>query len=139
MEKCKYKAIQTNLDIFTHNMHIQGLFWHIQAYVELCVTLAYSEHCHNQNQRHIQKPAIFRTLTLAYSEHWYFQNSGIFRTRDIFRALGIFSTRVILKTSTMERFVKTVKDYNIFPNFCNTSFSSSLLYEMNIISIFIQA
>ena len=130
MGKCKYKAIQTNLDIFTHNMHIQGLFRHIQAY---------SEHCHNQNQRHIQKPAIFRTLTLAYSEHWYFQNSGIFRTRDIFRALGIFSTRVILKTSMIQRFVKTVKDYNIFPNFCNTSFSSSLLYEMNIINIFIQA
>ena len=114
-------------------MHIQGLFRHIQAYVELCVTLAYSEHSDNQNQRHIQKPAIFRTLTLAYSEHWYFQNPGIFR------ALGILSTRVIIKTSTMERFVKIVKDYNIFPNFRNTSFSSSLLYEMNIMNIFIQA
>ena len=98
MWKCKTKANEANLGIFTHisafsgifkypqanlgiTRHIQELFRHIQAYSVLCVILAYAEHLEPwliQIQRRIQNPSIFRNLT--YSELWYIQKPDIFRT-----------------------------------------------------------
>ena len=59
MWKCKTKDIQPYLDIQAYS----GI---IQAYSETCVTLAYSELWYIQNQRHIEKPGISKTL--AYSK-----------------------------------------------------------------------
>ena len=60
MGKCKTKAIQTDLDTFTHNQAYPGI---IQTYSKPCVTL-------------------------AYLEPWYIQNTDILRTRSMFRALA---------------------------------------------------
>ena len=43
MEKCKIKAIQADIDIFTHILACSGLFKHKQAYSEPSATLVYSE------------------------------------------------------------------------------------------------
>ena len=56
--------MQTDLGAFRR---IQELFWHIQAYPEPCVTLAYIEpwYIQNpdiQNQKHIQNPGIFKKI-----------------------------------------------------------------------------
>ena len=93
MGKYKTKAIQTNLDIFTHipaysdiSRYIQSdIIRHIQEYWEPCVTMTYSEPWQIQNQTRIQSLVIFRTL--AYSEPWFVQNPGIFWTRGIFMTL----------------------------------------------------
>ena len=78
VKKCKAKAIQTDLVIFTHILAYSRI---IQVYSEPCVTLW-----------HIQNSSIFRIMTYskpeAYSELLYIQNSGSFRIRDIFRILG---------------------------------------------------
>ena len=101
MGKRKTKAIQADLGIFTHIPAYSGIFRHIQtypdiirriqaysaiiqAYSEPCVTLAYSESWHIQNQRHIQNPGISKTLAHlepeTYSESWAIQNPRMFRT-----------------------------------------------------------
>ena len=94
MGKGKNKAILVASGIFTNIpayssivRYSQGYsgIRHIQAYLESCVTLSYSEAWHIQNQRHSQNPGIF--ITLAYLELWYIQNPGIFRNCGIFRAL----------------------------------------------------
>ena len=76
---CKIKFIQANLGIFTHILalsnkfsNIQESFRHIYAYLDSCVTLAYSE------PWYIQNPGIFRTL--VYSKPWHIQNPGIIIT-----------------------------------------------------------
>ena len=69
MEKCKTKAIQANLGIFTH---IQEFFGHIHAYLEPSVTLTYLEPWYIQNQKNIQNHGVFRSLT--YSKLWHIQN-----------------------------------------------------------------
>ena len=79
LEKCKTKAIQANLTIFTHIptfrhihsysgiiKHIQELFEHIQSCSEPCITLVYFESQHIQNQKHIR--------TVLYSEPRNIQN-----------------------------------------------------------------
>ena len=111
IEKCKTKAIQADLTIFTHIPHIQAcshLLRHnqtysgiIQVYSEPCVTLVYFESYHVQNQKHVQNRVIFRTP--KYSAP--------------------------CQTSTIERFAKIVNNYNDFPNI---SFSLSLLCEKNM-------
>ena len=76
--------------------HIHILFSHIVAYLEPCITPAYSE------PYHIQNPCIFRSKnisrmisnarilrTLSYLELCHIQKLGIFGTRDIFRMLFI--------------------------------------------------
>ena len=65
MDKCKLKAIQTNLCTFRHNQTYSGF---IQAYSGIFRTLWW----------YIQNPDIFRTP--AYSQHWNIQNPAIFRT-----------------------------------------------------------
>ena len=61
-EPCLLSKIQTYLGLFTFYLRL-FTFSHIVAYLEPCVTLAYSEPCH-------------------------IQNPGIFRTQDIFRTLS---------------------------------------------------
>ena len=84
---CKIKFIQANLGIFTHILalsnkfsNIQESFRHIYAYLDSCVTLAYSE------PWYIQNLGIFKTL--AYSKLWYNHNPSILRTRSVFRNLA---------------------------------------------------
>ena len=59
--KCKTRAIQVDLGLFTHMQAYVGIFSYsqaysgiIKAYSEPCVTLWYSEPWYIQNQRHIQ-------------------------------------------------------------------------------------
>ena len=70
MEKCKTKAIQADIGIFTHILAYSDTCKHkqaySQAYSEPSVTLAYLEPWYIQNQKHIQNRDVFRTL--AYSE-----------------------------------------------------------------------
>ena len=69
MRKCKTKAIQADLGIFTHIPAYSGILRYIQAYSG--IVQSYSE----------------PSVTLAYSEIWYIQNIDIFKTRCIFRTL----------------------------------------------------
>ena len=62
-ESCLLPEIQTYSGIFTSYF---DKFSHIVAYVEPCVTL-------------------------AYSEPWYVQNPGLFRTQDLFRSVKVFN------------------------------------------------
>ena len=90
MRKYKAKAIQADLDIFTHvpaysdiSRQIQpDIIRHIQAYSKPCVTLTYSERLQIQNQTRIQNPGITRRIfrNLVYSETWLNQNPGLFKT-----------------------------------------------------------
>ena len=86
MGKDKIKPIQTDLDTFRHNRHIQEFFWHIQTYSKLSLTLEYLE------PWHIQNPDIFRTRSilkiLAYSESPYIPNAYICKIQGIFRTLS---------------------------------------------------
>ena len=82
---CLLSKIQPYLDTFTSYSEI---FSHIVAYLEPCITVAYSEVWHIRNPRYIQNsvkayPGIFRTLcntlirrTLLYSELCHIQNVG---------------------------------------------------------------
>ena len=78
------KAIQVDVDIFTHILAYSDICKCKQAYSpaysEPSVTQAYLEPLYIQNQRHIQNPGIFRTL--VYLESWYIQNPSIFRTHS---------------------------------------------------------
>ena len=72
MNKCKTKAIQTNLGTFVHN----------HAYAKLCVTLA------NLEPWYIQNSDIFRTL--VYLEAPYIQNAIIiFANYNYFRGISL--------------------------------------------------
>ena len=83
---CLLSKIQPYLDTFTSYSEI---FSHIVAYLEPCITVAYSEVWHIRNPRYIQNsvkayPGIFRTLcntlirrTLLYSELCHIQNVGL--------------------------------------------------------------
>ena len=84
------------------------IFSHIVAYLEPCVTLAYSKTLSYSKSWHIYNPRciqnsfktyfdIFKTLCntrilrpLLYSERCPIQNFGIFRTRGIFKILFIY-------------------------------------------------
>ena len=69
------KAIQADSGTFAHILaysgifrHAQDLLWHIQAYSDTCVTVAYSEpwYIQNQNLRHIKNPrSILQKLLTA--------------------------------------------------------------------------
>ena len=59
MGKCKTKAIQADLGIFTHIHEYSETIQ--EVYSELCVNLTYPKLWHIQNQRHIENPGIFRT------------------------------------------------------------------------------
>ena len=112
MGKCKTKAIQADLSIFTHIPAYSGIF------------------------RHIFRNLAYLKLE-AYSEPWYIQNSGIFRARDIFRILGFRTLGYSepeaysepCQTSTMEHFDKQLTaNY-----FRNISFSCPLVHEISMI------
>ena len=62
MGKCETKAIRADLGIFTHIIAYSGRLRHIQAYSELCLTLAYSELLYIQNPSIFKTRAIFTTL-----------------------------------------------------------------------------
>ena len=82
---CLLSKIETYSDTFTSYSEI---FSHIVAYLEPCITVAYSEAWHIRNPRYIQNSVkaysgIFRTLcntliqrTLLYSELCHIQNVG---------------------------------------------------------------
>ena len=81
MGKCKTKAIQVDLGIFTD---IQELFRYIQDSGIFIIW-------HIQNQMHIQNSGIFKTLAHSkpeiYSESWSIQNPGMFRIGGILTTL----------------------------------------------------
>ena len=122
ISKCKTKDIQTELDIFTYILASSNIFRHnqaysgiIQAYSESCVTLAYLA------PLYIRKP-------------WYIQNSGIFRILKYSESEAYSEP---CQTSTMKRFAKIFNAIIILAKyiyFRNTSFSRSLLYEINIMN-----
>ena len=84
-------SIIVNSDIFRHIHVLSDIFSYMVAYLEPCVTLAYSEPCHIQNPGIFSSQDIFRTLSrhfLAYSEccvtltYWescHIQNFAIFK------------------------------------------------------------
>ena len=107
--KCKTKAVQTDLGIFTHIPSYSRIFWHIclniPGYVQSGII------------RHSQA---YSGIIQAYSELWCIQNTGVFRTRGIFRTLAHSEPRAyseLSQTSAME-------------------LSRSLLYAINIIILF---
>ena len=78
MAKSKTKAIQTNFGTFRHNQTYPGI---IQAYSGIFRTLCYPTYLElwyiqnpeetrsiHRNQKHIQKPGIFRMLAYSKSE-----------------------------------------------------------------------
>ena len=93
MEKCKTKAIQADVGIFTHILAYPDIHKHKQA----SETLEYLEPWSVQNEKHIHSLGIFRTL--AYSEHWCIQNSCIFAT---------LAYSGSYQTSTIERFRENI-------------------------------
>ena len=118
--------IQTYSGIFRSYSDISS---HIVAYLEPCVTLAYSEPCR------IQNPGIFSTwdtcrtlpkyilayserrVTLAYSEPCRIQNPGIFSTWDTCRTmpkyiLAYSERRVTLAYSELCRIKKGPEAYS---------------------------
>ena len=114
-------------------MHIHVLlryiqpYCHIAAYLELCVTLVYSEPCHVQNPGIFRTYDTFRTLSrhiLAYSEqcvtiaYWepcHIQNFAIFRNLTClglesysescyigtFRHIQAYSMMIVITTLTL--------------------------------------
>ena len=55
----------------------------IVAYLEHCITLAYSKPCHIQNTNIFRTQDVFKTLSrniMAYSERSHIKNPAIFRT-----------------------------------------------------------
>ena len=102
MLKKLFRQIQAHSGIIRH---IQELFSHIQAYLELCYSDIFKsavqpEPWHIQNQKHIQNPTIFTAV--VYSGPLYIQNAGIFR--DMFRTLShicdeTFFTAIIIFTN----------------------------------------
>ena len=87
-ETFRTQSLIVNSDKF---MSYSDIFSHVVAYVEPCITLAYSEPCHIQNAGIFRTRDIFRTQSrhvLVYSEHYVtlaywepcdIQNSTIFR------------------------------------------------------------
>ena len=107
MGKCKTKAIQADLGIFTHVPAYSGTFRLVKPYSGIL------RHIH-EFSRHIQTYS-GSYLTLAYAKPWYIQNPGMFRTRGIFNPIIIFS------------------NYNYF---LNINFPCSLLHEIYIMIFF---
>ena len=97
--------------------HIQGLFRHIQAYSEPCITLAYLETWYIQNLDIFRTRSIFRNL--AYSQFWYIHKAGIIQTPEAYSEPCQTSTLIITFTS-----------YNYFRSI---SLLRSLLHEINMI------
>ena len=99
--------------------HIQELFRHNQAYLELCVTLTYLK------LWYIQNPGIFRTRSIfrtpAYSQPWYIQNPAIFRTLAYSKSEAYTEP---CHTSTMK-----LTNYNYFRKACRV--------EINILRQFL--
>ena len=96
--KCKAKAIQVDLGIFTHIpvysrifRNYSGIFY-ILCNFGIFRALVYSESWHIQYQKHIQNPVISKPMAYSepetYPESWVIQNPGIFRTRGILRTLS---------------------------------------------------
>ena len=83
MDKCKIKAIQTDLGTFRHNQAYPGI---IQAYSDIFKTLC--------------NPGIFRTV--VYPESLHIQNPGVFRTPEY----------TSCKLYTMKRFAKIFNSYS---------------------------
>ena len=116
MEKCKTKAIQADLGIFSifwHNQaysdtsrHNQAYCGIIQTYFELCVTLAYSELWYIRILAYSKPEAYSEPL---YPKLWhvqiqrYIQNPGLFRTLRYSEPEAYSEP---CQTSMMERFEK---------------------------------
>ena len=104
MEKCKTKAIQANLGIFTHIRAYSGIF---RAYSRIFRTLC--------------NPDIFRTLVYSeseeYSEPWCIQIPDIFKTLAYSEPCQTWSV-----------VVKIVNGYNYF----YVSFSRSIYFMKKI-------
>ena len=98
MQKCKTKAIQADIGIFTHILAYSDTCKHkqaySQAYSEPSVTLAYLEPWYIQNQKHIQNRDVFRTL--AYSEPWHIQNLVKHLLWSVFAKIVIIIMKIII-------------------------------------------
>ena len=105
MSECKTKAIQTNLDTFSHNLTYPGI---IQAYLEPCVTLTCLKLWYIQNPDTFRTRNIFRTS--AYSQPWYIQNPAIFRMLTYSKSEAYTEP---CHTSTMK-----LTNYNYFRKAC---------------------
>ena len=106
------KVIQTNLDIFSHNLTYRGI---IQTYLEPCVIITYLRLWYIQNSDIFSTRSIFRPP--AYSQPWYIQNPAILRTLVYLKSeANTESCRI----STMK-----LTNYNYFRKAC--------LVEINIL------
>ena len=76
----------------TYSRPIQDIFSHILAYLEPCVTLAYSKLCH-------------------------IQNPGIFRNQDIFRINSVKAHSNIFRTLCNARILRTVPHSELIQNY----------------------
>ena len=131
-----------NAGIFTHIPAYSGIFRdpdlirHIQEYSRIilpypepCITTAYLESWYIQNQRHIQKSGVSKTLALSerktFSESWAVQKPGIMRTGGILTTLTNIYDGVLCKTAII-----IFASYNYF---CSMSFSCPLVYEISMI------
>ena len=123
-----FRHIKTYLDIIRHIQAYPGI---IQKYSEPCVTLSYPELWDIQNQRHIQKSGISKTLTHSepetYLEFWVIQNSGIFRTE------GILESRQRSTMGHIEKQLTRIIIFASYNHFHSISFSCPLVLETNMI------
>ena len=85
-------------------------FRYIQAYLEPCVTLVYSDLYHIQNPGIFRTQDIFRTLSrhiLAYSKDWasltFWETFGIFRTQAscLLRHIQAYTIMIVIIELTL--------------------------------------
>ena len=127
-EKCKTKVIKqaysSYSNMFRHiqtyasvSRHIQKLFRHIQAYPELCVTLAYSE------PPYIQKAFILRTRDIF--KLWYIQNQRHVQNPDVFRTIRNIHNGAFCGNTFMNFYFINIMNF----------FSTCLIFTPNIFLI----
>ena len=122
-----YCMIHIQNPVYYHKLrHIQGylrpihtIFNHVVAYLEPCVTLRYSDHCHIQHPGilrtqdiyifttvvclHIENPAIFRTV--LYSKYCVLEAySGIFNN-DIYNMNFFFYFNLTYFSTKFKTFI----------------------------------
>ena len=85
------RKVTANLYLTRKNIQFKTI---IQAYSELCVTLAYSETWYIQNSGKFKTRGIFKTL--VFPKLWQIQNQGHIQNPGIFRALGYSESKEVL-------------------------------------------
>ena len=73
---CMLGHILKHIQLYSGTIrHIQELFRHAQPFSEPCEILAYLEHWHIQNQKHIHNCGIFRTIQWSSDPHTFMQSN----------------------------------------------------------------